>query len=224
MFSDRQDAGLRLADRLAHLRGTNPTVLGIPRGGIVVAAVIARSLDGTLDVLITRKIPSPHHPEVAVGAVAPDGSVILHPELAQFQAEGLSIPGAPPQYLDREVERCLAEIGRRRQIYARGRPMPDLTDAVIILVDDGIATGFTALAALRWLNMRAPAKVVLAVPVAPPDVLDALAPWCDQIVCVEQPVGFEAVSHFYRRFDQTADAEVARLIAGAREGKPSYRP
>lgn len=210
MFSDRQDAGRKLAEELAHLRGTNPTVLGIPRGGIVVAAQIAHALSGTLDILITRKIASPNHPEVAIGAVAPDGSVILQPELSQ--AEG-GIPGVPAQYLERAVSQCRAEIDRRRQLYTRGKPLPDLTDQVIILVDDGIATGFTALAALRWLNMQAPSKVILAVPVAPPEVLEALAPWCDQIVCLERPDDFMAVGQFYRRFDQTADTEVARILA-----------
>ncbi len=205
LFSDRRDAGRRLARGLAGLGLLNPVVLAIPRGGVVVAYEVSRALGAPMDVIIPRKIGAPSNPELAIGALAQDGTLVVD------QALVLSL-GVGEKYLAEETERQKGEITRRLGLYRQGAPAVALEGAMVIVVDDGIATGATVLAALRGLRSAAPAKVILAVPVAPPDTLQRLLPEADKIVCLATPEPFYAVGQFYRHFDQTSDEEVVEFL------------
>jgi putative phosphoribosyl transferase len=207
MFRDRQDAGRRLAARLDHFRDEHPLVLGLPRGGVVVAAEVARALDAPLDVLIVRKLGAPHQPELAIGAVT-DGA---HPQtiLNQELVDGLAVSEA---YLQREISEQMAEVQRRQEFYRRGRPAPAIAHRMVIVIDDGIATGATMRAGLAALRAARPRRLVLAVPVAPPEVLQALAAEVDDEICLHSPPNFMAVGRFYSDFEQTSDEEVIALL------------
>lgn len=207
-FSDRTDAGERLAGQLANYRGRNPLILAVPRGGVVVAFPVWQALGGELDLVITRKIGAPHQPELAVGAVTGDGKIILNEGLIR-QA------GISREYIDRIAAAEQAEITRRLHRYRGDRPVPRAGGKTVIVVDDGIATGYTLMAALRGLQESKPAELVLAVPVGPPDTLDRLRPEVDRLICIEAPVSFAAVGQFYRDFGQTGDAEVKRILQQA---------
>ena len=210
MFRDRHDAGRRLAARLEHLRERHPLVLGLPRGGVVVAAEVAAMLDAPLDVLIVRKLGAPHQPELAIGAVT-DGQ---EPQtyLNQDLIEGLAVSDA---YLEREIDEQLSEVRRRQEFYRRGRAPIPLVHRTLIVVDDGIATGATVRAGLAALRQHRPDHLVLAVPVAPPDVLSVLAAEVDELVCLHSPANFMAVGRFYSDFDQTSDEQVIVLLDDA---------
>lgn len=205
LFNDRWDAGRRLAKHLAGRDLPGLVVLGIPRGGVVVAYEVARSLGAPLDVIIPRKIGAPSNPELAIGALAQDGTLVV--DRALVEALGVSA-----RYLQEETERQKAEIERRLSLYREGEPPIGLADATVVVVDDGIATGATVLAALRGLRSSRPARVILAVPVAPPDTLERLSPEADEVVCLASPEPFYAVGQFYRHFDQTGDEEVVDLL------------
>lgn len=206
MFSDREDAGRRLGSALSHLRGTpNLVVEAIPRGGVVVGAQVARALDAKLDVVIPRKIGAPGNPELAIGAVAGDGELVL--------SEGASGRLAVDQeYLEAERRRQTEEIRRRSAVYRSGRPQEPINGAIVIVVDDGLATGSTALAAIRALGKLGPARIVLAVPVAPRETLARLAGEVDEVICLDIPETFYAVGQFYGDFAQVSDAEVVGLL------------
>ncbi len=206
MFADRRDAGRRLAARLQHLQKPDLIVLGIPRGGAIVAAEVAAFLDAPLDVIVPRKIGAPFNPEMAVGAVAPDGTVFYDETLIRDT-------GIERQGLERQVARELREIRRRLSLYRGDRPGPESRGHTVILADDGIATGYTVQAALRSLRRQQPFRLVLAVPVAPPDVISRLQPEADEIVCVFAPSDFYAVGQFYGDFRQTSDQEVIDALA-----------
>lgn len=205
MFADRSDAGRQLADRLQHLKDQDAFVLGIPRGGVIVAAEVAASLQAPLDVIVPRKIGAPFNPELAVGAVAPDGTVVYDESMVRRLGIDLSD-------LKRQAARELQEIERRRRLYRGDRPAPDLRGRTVILVDDGIATGYTVQAALRSLRQQQPKRLVLAVPVAPADSLARLRPDADEVVCITAPVDFYAVGQFYYDFGQTSDQEVLSAL------------
>jgi putative phosphoribosyl transferase len=203
-FRNRADAGRVLATRLAHLREAKPVVVGLPRGGVPVAAEIADALAAELDVVLVRKIGAPHREELAVGAVGEDGvtvrnDIVLH-DLGLTWAD-----------LAGQVTREREEI-RRRAASLRPGMRPDLADRTVILVDDGIATGATVVAALRILRHLRAARIVLAVPVAPPDSLRALAPLADEIVCPVTPRHFAAVGQWYDDFTQVPDDQVRKLL------------
>lgn len=210
LFADRRDAGRRLAKRLMDLKLPSPVVLAVPRGGVMVGYEVARALKAPLDVVIPRKIGAPSNPELAIGAVAQDGTLVVDEDL-------VTALGVGREYLDEEAARQEVEIRRRLALYRQGSGAIDLKDATIIVVDDGIATGATVLAALRGLRSAAPGRVVLAVPVAPPDTLQRLTPEADVVVCLAAPEPFFAVGQFYRHFDQTADEEVVELLRKHRE-------
>lgn len=216
-FADRRAAGRALAAAVASLGLEDPVVLALPRGGVPVAAEVAATLGAPLDVLIVRKIGVPGNPEYGVGAVidgtAPD--VVLNPDL----------PPLPPGWIASEAARQGAEITRRRALYGAGRVPVPVAGRCVVLVDDGIATGATVRAALKALRRSGAARIVLAVPVAPADVLAALARAADDVVCLDTPDPLVAVGLSYENFDQTGDEEVIRLLdAAARRGEQAGPP
>jgi len=211
LFRDRVDAGRRLAERLRSIALDLPMVLGLPRGGVVVAAEVARALDAPLDVLVVRKLGAPGHPELGIGAVA-DGD----PPLVLVNDDVIGTLHVREPYLARETAAQLDEVRRREAHLRAGRPAPSLRGRAVIVVDDGIATGGTVRVALRAVRRAEAARVVLAVPVAPPEVVAALEAEADLVVCLEAPDGFTAVGQFYDDFRQTTDDEVAALLTAAR--------
>ena len=205
-YKDRYEAGKILAQDLERLRGDpGVIVLGIPRGGVVVAFEVARFLEAPLDVYITRKIGVPYNPELAIGAVASDGTMIVEHDLADHL-------GITSEYIEAETGRQREEIQRRLTLYRGERESPELKDKIIIVVDDGIATGATVRVALRALRHQSPRELILAVPVGPPDTISKLRHEADEVVCPLIPQTFWAVSVFYAVFDQTGDDEVIRLL------------
>jgi putative phosphoribosyl transferase len=203
-FRDRADAGRVLAARLAHLREAKPVVVGLPRGGVPVAAEIASALDAELDVVLVRKIGAPDREELAVGAVGEEGVTVRNEAV-------LRDLGLTWEDLGEQVARERDEIRRRAAILRPG-PRPDLRRRTVIVVDDGIATGATVIAALRVLRDLGAARIVLAVPVAPPESLRALAPLTDEVVCPATPKHFSAVGQWYDDFTQVPDEQVRRLL------------
>lgn len=207
-FSNRVEAGRKLAKALAAYKGQKPVVLALPRGGVPVAAEIAAALDAPLDLVLVRKIGVPFQPELAMGAVV-DG-----PNPMVVRNEGIIRScGIEDADFTAVKDRELAEIDRRRKLYLGDRPHPDLKARVVIIVDDGIATGATTRAALRAVRARGPKKLVLAVPVAPTDTLHALKGEADDIVCLEDYEAFGAIGLFYADFTQVSDAEVTTQLA-----------
>jgi predicted phosphoribosyltransferase len=204
IFADRRDAGERLAQALRHL-GPNAVVLAIPRGGVIVGDVVARELGVPLDVVVPRKVGAPGNPELAIGAVAP-GIRVLDPRM--IRALGVS-----ERYLEREIAAQETEIERRQHAYRGGRPPQPVSGRVAVVVDDGVATGSTAVAALRWARQEDAERVVLAVPVAPPQTIERLRVEADEVVVLDTPQPFLAVGEWYRDFDQTTDEEVVSALA-----------
>ena len=219
-FRNRTEAGRLLGRQLQAIQIPDPVVLALPRGGVPVAAEVARALQAPLDLLLVRKIGAPHQPELAVAALAEESDLVT-------DAASMAWNGATDAYVARQAEMQRAEIARRRQLYLAGRAPEPLAGRSAIVVDDGIATGTTARAALQALRRRGPARVVLAVPVASPESLAALAPLVDEVVCLSQPSFFRAVGEHYDDFDQVADEEVARVMracAGGPAGRPPAGP
>ena len=210
-FADRTDAGRRLARAVARLRLGAPLVLALPRGGVPVAFEVARRLKAPLDVLIVRKLGAPGNPELAIGAVV-DGD---HRQVVVDDTV-MAMTGASADYVKAETDRQVAEIERRRRAYFGDRQPTVVAGRNVVLVDDGIATGATARVALRALRAAGAARRVLAVPVAPPDMLGALRQEADEVVCLATPSPFLAVGYHYDLFEQTSDEEVTRLLAAAR--------
>jgi putative phosphoribosyl transferase len=205
-FRDREEAGRLLGKALEHLRGQlGLLVLGIPRGGVVVAYEVARALGAPLDVYVARKIGAPQNPELALGAVASDGTQVLDSEL-------LVDLRVSDHYVEQEVERQAQEVERRMAAYRGGRPPLEVTGRRLVLVDDGVATGATVLASLRALRQSEPSRLILAVPVGPPGTISRMSLEADEVVCLHQPQAFWAVGAFYESFDQTSDDEVVRLL------------
>jgi putative phosphoribosyl transferase len=213
LFNDRQEAGQRLAERLTFLEGKDVIVLAVPRGGVVVAAEVAKALGAPLDVYITRKIGAPYNEELAIGAVAPDGSTVLDQGL-------ISSLGVSSQYIEKETARQKAEIERRLKKYRGDAPPPRLAGRHVVLVDDGVATGATTLAALRALRQQKPQKLILAVPVGPPDSIQMLSAAADQVVCLATPEPFWAVGRFFIDWSQTSDEEVIALLRQGQAQRP----
>jgi putative phosphoribosyl transferase len=209
-FANRSEAGRALAERLAAMSLADPVVLALPRGGVPVGFEIARQLNAPLDLLLVRKIGVPWQPELAVAAVM-DGEAPVIAVEPRVQAEA----GVERSYIEQRAAQELKEIERRRSLYLAGRAPVPVTGRTAIVVDDGIATGTTARAALRGLRQRAPARLVLAVPVAPPETIDALRFEVDDVVCLAQPEFFGAIGRFYGDFHQLDDDEVIAWLAKA---------
>jgi len=214
-YEDRQEAGRELAALLERFRGSDTIVLAIPRGGVVVAHEIAQALGLELDVIVPRKIGAPGQPELAIGAVASWGNhdVIL-------DEQSVRILGVSREYIERETERQLAEVARRLAAYRGAAAPPRVEGRTVIVVDDGIATGYTTRAAAVALKNLKAGSIVLAVPVAPPDSLAAIKPYFDEIVCPRTPYPFLAVGYWYRNFEQVSDEEVIALLRSARGMNP----
>jgi putative phosphoribosyl transferase len=214
LFNDRHAAGRQLAERLQAMKIDDPVVLALPRGGVPVGFEIARCLAAPLDLILVRKIGAPFQEELAIGAIG-DGE---HPELVIDQRLAADL-GVSAGYLKKAESAALKEIERRRHAY-----LGDHKPVTAIVVDDGIATGATMLAALHAVRRRKPARIVLAVPVAPEGALDRLRPEADQILCLDTPDDFMAVGQFYRQFPQLLDSEVIALLDQARTFAPTAKP
>lgn len=209
-FEDRRQAGRLLAEAVVSLGLADPVVLALPRGGVPVGFEVANALHAPLDVLLVRKIGAPGHEEYGIGALVDGDSphIVIDERAARMV-------GASEAYIEREIERQLAEVERRRVAYRTGDPVP-LAGKAVVVVDDGIATGGTVRAALQALGQVGASRIVLAVPVAPPDALTGLRELCDQIVCLTTPEPFYAVGAHYADFDQTGDEEVVELLDRAK--------
>ncbi len=209
LFADRADAGRKLAEAVAPLITGDVIVLALPRGGVPVAAEVAERIGAELDIIGVRKIGAPGHPELGVGAVAEGGGVVLDGRtLAQL--------GLSPADLAGTIERERREVARRVEGYRGDRPLPDLKGRTVVVVDDGLATGVTARAAVRAVRAQGAARVILAVPVSSVQGRDELAAEVDEIVCVEVPASFRAVGQWYQDFGQTSDEEVLAALERVR--------
>lgn len=205
-FADRTDAGRRLADRLVERGVEADVVLAIPRGGLPVGREVSDALGAPLDIVVASKIGAPHNPELAIGAVSSDGTAWLD--------EGtIANLGVDEAYVEREREREVEAARQKAERYRGDRPEPDLAGKVVVVVDDGVATGSTATAALRLVRALGARRVVLAVPVGAPDTIESLRSEADDVVCVSTPERFGAVGRFYDRFDQVTDEEAMGYLA-----------
>jgi putative phosphoribosyl transferase len=216
IFADRAEAGESLADALARFGGEDVVVLAIPRGGVVVAEPVARRLSAPLDVVVPRKVGAPGNPELGLGAVAP-GVRVLDERLVREL-------GVTPDYLEHEIAAQEEEIARRLEVFRRGRSPVDVGGRTVIVVDDGVATGGTAVAACRWARAQGAGQVVLAVPVAPGQAIPTLEQEVDELVVLATPNPFYAVGQWYRDFEQVGDEEVARVLDRAASDRPTQDP
>ncbi|PXX90818.1 phosphoribosyltransferase [Marinobacter vulgaris] len=205
-IQDRASAGRELARALEEYRDRDPLiVLALPRGGVPVAAEIAEHLDAELDLMIVRKLGMPGHEELAMGAIASGGARVLNRQVLGYR-------DVSDEAIEKVAERERRELERREQTYRGDRPWPDMSDATVIIVDDGLATGSTMSAALEALKIHRPREIVVAVPVAPADTIENLRSNADNIVCLETPDNFNAIGQWYRDFHQVSDEEVRQLL------------
>lgn len=208
MFRNREEAALRLADKLRSRMLERPLILAIPRGGVAVGAILARVLNAEMDVVLARKLCAPRQPELAIGAVAEDGEAVLN-EIAG------AVPGVTPAYIIDERRRQMDEIHRRQQLFRPIRPAASVAGRSVIVTDDGIATGATMLAALHSVRAKQPKETIVAVPVAAPHQLETIRRACDDVICLLTPARFQAVGQFYAEFPQLSDEEVIHLFRQA---------
>jgi len=208
IYKNRSDAGKRLARKLAYYQSQDPLILALPRGGLPVAAEIARALNAPLDLVFVRKLGAPGRPELAMGAVidGPKPYVVRNEDVLSF------LPLSEEEF-KRICDRELAEIERRRALYLKDRSRADPKDRVVIVVDDGVATGATTRAALRAIRKRSPKKLILAVPVAPQGTLATLEGEADKIVCLQSHEPFYAIGLYYADFHQVSDKEVTDILS-----------
>ncbi len=204
MFKDRLEAAEKLAERLAHYKGQRPLVLAIPRGAVPMAKVIAERLGGEFDVVLVHKLGAPGNPEFAIGAVDESG----HIQVSDY-AKAM---GIPEDYIHREAEAQIAKLRERRRRYTPVRPPIDPQGRIVIVVDDGVATGSTMIAALQAIRAKHPKKLIAAAAVAPPEAKQRIAPYADEVVFLETPEYFFAVGQFFADFSQVSDEEVVRLL------------
>lgn len=204
MFKDRNDAARKLVVKLLQYRGKNPLVLAIPRGSVAMAKIIADELGGDFDVVLVRKLRAPDQPELAIGSIDESGWAYIAPHAFTT--------GASQEYIEAEKNTQMETIRKRRLQYTPIRSPIDPSGRIVIVIDDGLATGATMISALHSLRARNPAKLICAVPVAPPDTLSKVAGMADEVICLEAPEYFQAVGQFYVNFAQVEDDEVIALL------------
>jgi predicted phosphoribosyltransferase len=206
-FLDRRDAGKTLASSLRQYAGrSDVVVLALPRGGVPVAFEVAEALEAPLDIFLVRKLGVPQHPELAMGAIATGGTRVLNDDIVRWY-------GIDDELIEAVARKEQSELERREQAYRQGRPAPDLQNTVVVLVDDGLATGSTMRAAVQAVRQHKPARVIVAVPVGAASSCADFADIADEVICARTPEPFSAVGQWYRNFSQTTDEEVQRLLA-----------
>jgi putative phosphoribosyl transferase len=215
VFRDRTDAGKQLAEMLQPYRRENCVILALPRGGVQVAYEVAKGLKKPMDVMVVRKIGAPGHEELAAGAIGPEDVLVVNRDV-------LVMLGLQPHSLQERIEREKRELDRRLSLYRDNRPYPDLDGKTVILVDDGLATGATARAAIKAVKELRPGKIILAIPVATRPLLSQLRYEVDEVVCLEAPEYFDAVSAWYVNFPQCTDEQVVGWLQDlwSKEGEP----
>jgi len=204
MFHDRNEAAILLAEQLSDYQGKNPLILAIPRGAVPMAKIIADQLGGEFDVVLVRKLRAPNYPELAIGAIDESGWTYI--------ADHAASVGADSEYIEAERQQQIATIKQRRAQYTPVRPSIDPAGRIVIVIDDGLATGATMIAALHGLRSRKPARLICAIPVSPPETLRKIHPLADQVVCLDAPDNFRAVGQFYVNFPQVDDEEVINIL------------
>jgi predicted phosphoribosyltransferase len=210
-YGDRRHAGVELASRLGHLKDrSDVVVLALPRGGVPVAHEVARALGASLDIFLVRKLGVPGHRELAMGAIASGGVRVLNEDVVNFYR-------VPADVIDDVAREEQAELGRREREYRNGRAPVELRDRIVLLIDDGLATGSTMKAAVQAVRAHGPSRIVVAVPVGSPETCREFADIADEIVCARAPEHFAAVGQWYRDFSQTTDEEVRALLLGTSE-------
>lgn len=206
MFHDRNEAAIRLAKELKGYKGKQPLILAIPRGAVPMAKIIADKLDGVFDVVLVRKLRAPNYPELAIGSIDESGWTYI--------ADHAASVGADSRYIETEKQTQMATIKQRRAQYTPVRPPIDPAGRIVIVIDDGLATGATMISALHGLRNRNPAKLICAIPVSPPETLKKVAALADEVVCLMSPDDFRAVGQFYVDFPQVEDEEVIQILRG----------
>jgi predicted phosphoribosyltransferase len=201
-FKNRDDAANQLAARLTAYKGRNPLILGVPRGALPMARIIADALGGDLDVVLVRKLRAPGQPELAIGAVDEAGTVLTSSYFGLADAK----------YLRDEIRAELQVIRQRREMYTRARPPVDPAGRIVVIVDDGVATGSSMLAAIRSVRARKPQKLIVAAGVAPPDTLERIRAEADEVICLAAPAEFHAVGQFFDDFSEVTDADVVTAL------------
>src|SRR5687768_1856176 len=215
-FTDRRDAGRTLAARLQQYAGRDDViVLALPRGGVPVAFEVATALDAPLDVFLVRKLGTPGHSELAMGAIASGGIRVLNDEVVRWL-------GIPPDQIDAVARQEQQELERREAAYRKGMSLPSLADRIVILVDDGLATGSTMRAAVQAVKQQRPARVIVAVPVGARETCDELGALADEVICTRMPEPFSAVGQWYLDFNQTTDEEVKALLSERSPGLTAH--
>lgn len=212
IFKNRQEAGQQLAEKLTKYAKDKPIVVALPRGGVVLGYEVAKKLKAPLDILVARKIGAPLHPEFGIGAIAPNGIFILNTDLIKSF-------GITESELKKVIKTQTKEMTRRVELYRQDLPLIDLKNRTVIVIDDGLATGVTTQAAILSIKQMSPKKIILAVPISPPDTANKFRKKVDEFLCLLEPAGFYAVGAYYEDFEQVTDDEVISLI---RKSKNNY--